>query len=263
MATTRASGALRFYHVVIAFILFLLFFLAALPAWILPWALKKYQLNQIVINDPSGSLWSGKAAAQADIAIPNSAPYKLKLKTITWSWRPSRLLAGELAWAVVAENTSAKFTGDVGVSFGGYAVRHATLEAPAELIMEIYPPAGLLKPEGKLQLTTDDFSLSKNNFSGKALLDWRGAAVSMSPTKPLGDYRALINATGSAAEIQLSTPSGPLKLKGKGSWTVKDGLRFSGTAQADAAQAATIDPVLQLMGKPAVNGVYPLEVPPK
>mgnify|MGYP003401728832 CR=1 FL=1 len=97
----------------------------------------------------------------------------------------------------------------------------------------------------------------------KAQLDWRGAEVVMSPVKPLGEYRALINATGSAADLQLSTLSGALKLNGKGNWTLKDGARFSGTAQSDPAQAANIDPLLQLMGKPAFNGAYPLDWPAK
>ncbi len=263
MASTRATGALRFYHVVLGVVLFSVFFLTALPAWLIPWGLKKTQLNQLIINDATGSFWNGKASGHADIAVPNSAAYKLKLDQISWSWRPSRLLAGELAWGIAAENKSAKFTGIVGASFGGYSLRSVKLDAPAQLIADIYPPAALLNPDGKLQLSSEDFKFSKNNFSGKAQLDWRGAAVSMSPVKPLGEYRALINATGVVADVQLTTVSGVLKLNGKGNWTAKDGLRFSGTAQADAAQAANIDPLLQLMGKPAVNGVYALELPPK
>jgi general secretion pathway protein N len=263
MASPRAVGALRFYHIVLGVILFAGFFLTALPAWLIPWALKKSQFNQIVINDASGSIWSGKATGVADIAVPNSTAYKLKLDQISWSWRPSRLFAGELTWDITAENKSAKLMGVVGASFGGYSIRSAKLEAPAQLITDIYPPAALLNPDGKLQLTTDAFNLSKNNFTGKAQLDWRGAAVSMSPVKPLGDYRATIDAKANVADVQLTTMTGALKLNGKGNWTLKDGLRFSGTAQADAAQAANIDPLLQLMGKSAVNGVYPLEISPK
>jgi hypothetical protein len=52
-------------------------------------------------------------------------------------------------------------------------------------------------------------------------------------------------------------------LNGKGNWSAKDGPRFSGAAQAEPVQAANIDPLLQLMGKPAVNGAYPLDWPPK
>lgn len=256
-------SAFRFRHVIIGGILFLLFFLTALPAWLIPWTLKKTQYNQIVINNSSGSLWNGKASGQAEIPIPASPAYILQLDQINWSWKPARLFAGEIAWDVLLQNKSAKFIGAVGLGFGGVSLSAAQAEAPAHMITDIFPAAALIKPEGKLQLSTDGFSLGKNSFSGKAQLDWRGAEVVMSPVKPLGEYRALINATGSAADLQLSTLSGALKLNGKGNWTLKDGARFSGTAQSDPAQAANIDPLLQLMGKPAVNGAYPLDWPAK
>lgn len=263
MATKIAPSVFRLRHIVIGSVLFLLFFLTALPAWLIPWAIKQTQLNQIIINNSVGSFWNGKGTGQVEIFVPSSPSYILILDQIAWSWRPTHLLAGELAWDVALENKSAKFSGVVATGFGGVSIHHAKAEMPAQIISDIYPAAALFKPQGKLLLTTDDFSFSKNNFSGKAQLDWRGAEVIMSPVKPLGEYRALLNATGSATDVQLSTLSGPLKLNGKGNWTVKDGARFSGTAQAEATQAANIDPLLQLMGKPAVNGAYPLEWPPK
>jgi general secretion pathway protein N len=263
MASANTTGVFRPRHIIIGAILFLLFFLTALPAWLIPWALKKYQYNQIVINSTEGSFWNGKATGQLDILIPNSPTYKLALNQISWSWQPSRLFAGELAWKVLLENKSAKFNGVIGTRFTSLNIRAAQIEASAQMITDIFPAAALLKPQGKLNLTTDDFAIGNNYFSGKAQLGWRGAEVVMSPVKPLGEYRALINASGSAADMQLSTLSGALKLNGKGNWTVKDGARFSGTAQAEPAQAANIDPLLQLMGKPAVNGVYPLDWPPK
>jgi general secretion pathway protein N len=262
-AKSVKASAFGFRHVLIGAVLFFLFFSTALPAWLIPWALKKAQFNQLVINNPEGSFWNGKASGHAEIPLPSAPAYKLILDQINWSWKPARLFAGELAWDVLLQNNSAKFNGAVGLGFGGVSLRAAQVEAPAQMITDIYPAAALLKPEGKLQLATDSFSFSKNNFSGKALLDWRSAQVAMSPVKPLGDYRALLNATGNAGDLQLTTVSGALKLNGKGNWTLKDGVRFSGTAQADPALAANIDPLLQLMGKPAVNGAYPLDWPPK
>ncbi|MGB8857326.1 MAG: type II secretion system protein N [Burkholderiales bacterium] len=263
MATTKSSSAFRLRHAVVGVVLFLLFFLSALPAWLLPWLLNKYQINQLVITNPEGSFWNGKASGQIDIPVASSPSYKLLLDQISWSWRPARLFAGELAWNVLLQNNSAKFNASLGLGFGGINIRSAQAEMAAQMVTDIYPAFALFKPEGKLLLTSDDFNINKNNFSGKAQLDWRGAQVIMSPVKPLGEYRALLNATGSAAELQVSTLSGALKLNGKGNWTSKDGVRFSGTAQAEAAQAANIDPLLQLTGKAPVNGVYPLEWPPK
>jgi general secretion pathway protein N len=263
MAATSQKSVFRLRHIFIGAVLFLLFFLSALPAWIIPWALKNIQLNQIVINNPSGSFWNGKAIGHIEIPLAASPSYKLALDTITWSWRPTRLFTGELAWDVTLQNPTAKSNGAIGLGIGGIHISKAHAETNAQIITDIYPAAALLKPQGKLQLSTDSFSLSKNKFSGKAQLEWRNAEVVMSPVKPLGEYRALINATGDAGEVQLTTLSGPLKLNGKGNWSVKDGPRFSGTAQAEPAQAANIDPLLQLMGKPAVNGVYPLDWPPK
>jgi general secretion pathway protein N len=262
MAAANKS-VFRLRHIFIGGVLFFLFFLSALPAWTIPWAIKKLQLNQIVINNPVGSLWNGTATGYVEVPVASAPAYPLKLDNIAWSWKPSRLLAGELAWDVTLQNPAAKFNGAVGLGLRGISISQAQVEANAQMMTDIYPIAALLKPQGKLQLTTDNFIISKNKFSGKAQLDWRGAEVVMSPVKPLGEYRALINATGDAGDVQLTTLTGALKLNGKGYWTGKDGARFSGAAQADPAQAANIDPLLQLMGKPAVNGAYPLDWPPK
>ncbi|MGB8339658.1 MAG: type II secretion system protein N [Burkholderiales bacterium] len=263
MPSANAPGAFRPRHVVIGTILFLLFFLTALPAWLLPWVIKKYQYNQIITYNPSGSFWNGTATGQIEIPLPSSAPYKLNLDQISWSWKPARLFAGELAWNVLLENKSARFSGVIGTGFSGLRIRGAQAEVPAQFIVDVYPAATLFKPEGKLQLTTEDFTINDNNFSGKVQLDWRGAATIMSRVNPLGEYRALINATGNVADLQLSTLSGALKLNGKGNWSAKDGPRFSGSAQAEAAQAANIEPLLKLLGRPPVNGAYPLDWPPK
>jgi general secretion pathway protein N len=262
MAIFSKAGGFRASHIVFGLVFFLLFILLNAPAWLVGWALEKTINNQIVIKNSLGSLWSGKASG-LQATIPAAQPIKIDLNNLTWSLQPLRLLQGELALRVAIDDKPVKFNGTVAIGFGATTLRDTRAEVSPQWLQEIVPALAFIKPDGKLQLTTDDFKLQKNNLTGKAQLEWRGAAVSLSSVNPLGDYRADIEAKGETADANITTLSGALKVNGKGSWSAKLGPRFSGTAQAEPAQATNIDPLLKLMGKPAANGGYALEFPPK
>jgi general secretion pathway protein N len=256
------AGGFRASYMVFGLAFFLLFVISSAPAWLVGWALEKTINNQIVIKQPTGSLWSGKAAG-LQASIPAAPPIKIDLNNVTWSLQALRLLQGELALRVTIDDKPLKFNGIAGFGFGATTLRDAKAEVSPQWLQEMIPALAFVKPDGKLLIATDDFKLQKNIPSGKAQLEWRGAAVSLSSVNPLGDYRADLDAKGDTADFNVTTLSGPLKVNGKGGWSAKLGPRFSGTAVAEPAQAANIDPLLRLMGKPAASGGYALEFPPK
>ncbi len=272
MVAITSQRIFRLRHFLIGAIFFLLWFLSSAPAWLIAWGLQKTQYNQIVIHNPEGSFWNGKAST-LQIALPSNPPApahavaKLALKNLQWSWQPSRLFNGEIAWKISLDDPQATANAMVGLGFSSVALRNAKVDIASPLLLQAlqpnFPELELLKPTGTLTLAAEQFDIKQNQFNGKAQLEWRNAALAMSPVNPLGHYRADISASGTAAEFIVSTLSGPLKITGKGSAALKDGLKFSGSAQADPAQAANIEPLLNLMGRPAVNGVYPLDLPPK
>ena len=91
---------------------------------------------------------------------------------------------------------------------------------------------------------------------GEARIEWSGAATALSDVKPLGSYRADVAAEGSAARIDVSTLSGPLRVAGKGNLVFPAQLTFNGEARGEGPQAPALQPLLDLMGPRKADGSH-------
>jgi general secretion pathway protein N len=87
-------------------------------------------------------------------------------------------------------------------------------------------------------------------FGGRAELELRGMASSLSSLEVLGSYRLSLQGDegGEAARMQLSTTAGALQLEGSGQW-VASKLRFDGQASAAPGSEAGLSNLLNIIGR--------------
>ena len=195
----------------------------------------------------SGTLWQGTV----DKASFPSALGQVQVRDIRWELQWSYLLRGELALKL----ESAEAVGNIIVarSWRTLRIAQADLALPAAELAQILPALMHWEPEGEVQLQTRSFALQSNS---EAMLTWRNAALNLSSLQPLGDYRLNIRYTAEKMELQLETQQGDLKLAGQGSYSAQAGLKFQGTAQTDAAHAADLKKLLEVIGQNRGDGVH-------
>jgi len=218
--------------------------LAILPARWLMLALPAHWPLAIVAAD--GTIWSGSATlAVGPAANRRSLPDPLRWQ---WSFRHGPKMQVSHPWLngplIIAPSLS------------GVALSAQTLQLPAQALAALDARIGAIGPEGRLTLSWPPTLIGTSRPpAGTPLLnaEWRDAAASLTPIRPVGHYTlALRQAGDTAVAILLDTLQGPLILSGKGELNPQGGLRFDGTARADPAagpdvQAALFD-VLSALG---------------
>jgi general secretion pathway protein N len=88
---------------------------------------------------------------------------------------------------------------------------------------------------------------------GNISAEWQYASSALTPVSPMGHYRLQTNGVWPGTQLDLSTISGPLELKGSG--TIPEGgrLRFTGRAQAmagtDPGVKSQLTGLISLLGR--------------
>lgn len=124
---------------------------------------------------------------------------------------------------------------------------------PAELLAGLGTPWNTLQLQGTLRLQTGPLQARRQDgawaLDGQAALQALEMASQLAPVRPLGSYRATLEATdGAPPRLAVRTEAGPLLIEGSGSW--RGGrLRFAGEARADPAHQAELANLLNLMGR--------------
>lgn len=197
--------------------------LAVLPArWMMAMLPAQWPL---AIVDASGTLWSGSAT----LAIGPEGRRRTLPAPV--QWRAALLPAPSL------QVTHPWLAGPLSLRPNGLGVQVSaqSLQLPASALSLMHDGIRILNPAGELLLNWPATTLG---FSGPPTgatlltLQWRNAASSLSPIRPLGDYQILIKqAANQQIDLTLSTRKGPLQLEGAG--TLGRGLQFDGAAYAD------------------------------
>jgi hypothetical protein len=157
-----------------------------------------------------------------------------------------------MRWQVKAQETSI----DTTVQFGSGQVQWIDTDAtfPAQSVSTFYPPAALLSATGQAQLHTARFSVGQKGIEGSGEIVWKNAGSGLSSVQPLGDYRLEVTGDGKAANLKLTTVSGPLALGCQGKWQLQNGqLQINGTA-VPRERATELEPLLKLLGPDVGNG---------
>lgn len=230
-------------------------FLAALtPASYVAAKLEASSRGGVQVHEAHGSIWSG--SGRATIATP-AGP--LAVEDLKWRFLPARLVAGRLAFAVTGRSAGFESRGELARSFSMWEAREVTIDGLAAGAASFLPLIAHWRPEGRLAAKAPLLAWNDREMRGEARLEWRAAAVALSEVKPLGSYRVELRGDGAQARVTLSTIEGPLALAGQGTITPPSRLAFSGEARAQGPAAASLQPLLDLMGPARADGSRTLQ----
>ena len=230
------------------------FLAALLPAGYAARKAQDLTRGALQLQDASGTIWNG--AGRAIVATP-AGP--LAIEQLQWRFLPARLLTGRAAFAVHGSSNGFKAAGEVARSPGAWEARDLTLAGDAAGVGSFMPLVAHWRPQGELSLHAPRLTWDEREMRGEARLEWRAAALALSEVRPLGTYRAEVRGDGGPARVTLQTLEGPLRLSGQGTLAPPSSLAFSGEARGEAAQAASLAPLLDLMGPPRADGSRALE----
>jgi general secretion pathway protein N len=237
-------------YVVFGLVFYLLFLIIEMPAAWFAWGLNQYSHGAVRLDPITGSLWHGKG--RLVIYYPQNLPHDLG--ETEWSINPFWLLTGRVQLTLQSNTPERQIKTTLGIAKGSLSIKDTDAAFPATFINQLYPPSTLISPQGQVRLRTSSLVFSQQNLEGSAMLEWQNAGSSLSSVQPLGDYRLEITGGGNAANLKLTTVSGPLALDGQGKWQIQDGqLQINGTA-VPRERAVELEPLLILLGPDQGNG---------
>lgn len=228
------------------------FLAATVPARFAASRLEHNARGQVRVHEAHGTLWHG--AARVEIATP-AGP--LNVDNLAWRFQPARLLQGRIAFAV---DLQAAGLAAQGTLLRGISLWHVSGQAngDAAALAALSPLLSTWRPEGRLAIRSDGFAWNDREARGSVQADWTDAAVSLSQVRPLGTYRATLRAEGAAGKLDVATLDGPLRVMGHGDFAFPPRITFNGEARAQGPAAASLDPLLDLLGPRRPDGARTL-----
>ena len=220
------------------------------PARWLAAGLVRASAGRVVLDDPSGTIWTGSArlllaggSGSNDVAaLPGRIDWRLRP---AWGGVDAQLSAGCC--------TSAPLPLQARLRWGGAVLRigDQRTQWPAAVLAGLGTPWNTLQIDGSLLLATQGLSVEWNEgrlaVAGRAELTASRLSSRLSTLKPMGSYRITLNG-GSPSTLQLDTLEGALQLTGSGQW-VGSRLHFSGTASAAPDREAALSNLLNIIGR--------------
>ena len=223
---------------------YLVFLVASVPASFVAATLERETHGAVRLEAAEGTLWSGTA----NVAFPVSVEH------VQWRWRPASLAAARLGFDIHVMERDLKAAGEVARSLRGWEAHALIVGGAAQRVAQLSPLLAAWRPEGAVAIDVPRLAWTPASLEGSARIEWRGAAISLSDVKPLGAYRAELNASGAEARLAVTTLDGPLRISGTGTLTPAGRLGFRGEARAEGPQAASLQPLLDLLGPRQPNG---------
>lgn len=231
------------------------FLVATLPASVVAPRVAAATKGQATLVDAGGTVWNG--SARVAIAARGAA---FTLDEVRWEFLPSRLLAGRAAFAVTARLGTLKGEAEVARSPLAWRIDGVRAQGDAAALTALLPLAAAWQPAGELALAAESITWDGNAASGTATLEWRDAALALTPVRPLGTWRAEARAEGAAAKVTLATVKGPLRLSGEGTLAIPGRLAFTGEARSEAGRERDLEAVLALLGPRRPDGAHAISI---
>jgi general secretion pathway protein N len=231
------------------------FLVALMPASFVAGQVAQGSRGAFQLHDASGTLWKGQG--RATLATP-AGP--LAIDSLAWRFLPARLLAGRLGFAIEGIGAGLTTRGEVDRSFTTWEARGLTASGKASGVASLLPLLAPWRPEGTLEMAAPRLTFDNGEVRGEARVEWRQASVALSEVRPLGTYRAELRGDGGPAKVTLATLEGPLRITGQGTITPPGRFAFSGEARGEGAAAASLQPLLDLLGPRRADGARAIEL---
>ena len=228
------------------------FLVATVPARFVAAQVESRAHGTVHVTEAHGTLWHG--AAGLDVAIAGG---RLALDNVAWRFQPAQLLRGRLAFAVDLKSPTLSGQGTIARDVSAW---HAAGEAAgdATVATAVVPLLSAWRPEGRVTLRSEGFAWDEHEVRGAVQAEWRDASVALSQVRPLGTYRVTFDAAGSNGKLAVTTLDGPLRVSGTGEVVFPGRVTFNGEARAQGPAAASLDPLLDLLGPRRADGARTL-----
>lgn len=230
------------------------FLVATMPASFALARAQAAQPGKFEVREASGTAWHG--AARVTLATPGGP---VAVDRVEWHLLPSRALAGRIAFHIEAAGSGLEARYEGARTFTQWEVRDLEARGDAAAMTTLLPWLAPWRPEGKVTITSPRLATDGAELRGEARVEWRAAALALSDVKPLGSYRADIQAEGHAGRVTITTLEGTLRIAGQGTLAPPTRFTFTGDARAEGPQAAALEPLLARIGPARADGSRALE----
>lgn len=212
-------------YVGVGILIYLAMLIATIPA---PWAgqaVERLSQQRLQVREPAGTVWSGTGRLYA---ARRSGP-PVELGALRWRTSWAGILSATLTLDIALGEATKPVT--VELSPSGMNIRGVELAVPAQAIASFAPELESFGPEGWIRLRSDDLRIDDESILGLAELQWRQVRLARMPGVEFGSHLVRLRGGGSKVDIELATLDGPLRVSGRGTFTRRDGLSVSGTAE--------------------------------
>lgn len=227
------------------------------PASWLTSALSAATQERLLFSQAQGTLWNGQARLTLT-AGPGSRDRAALPDPLVWQLRPQFSASQGLGAQVrlsMACCTPLPAQLAAGWTWGGWRLDlpDVQVQGPAAWLSALGTPLNTLQPSGLVRLSTKQLAWQgqpgAGNLQGTAQVDLVDLSSRVSTLDRLGSYRVVLSGQGTqAAQLQLQTLDGALRLSGQGQWSARS-LQFRGEASAAPGQEAALDNLLNLIGR--------------
>lgn len=231
------------------------FLVATLPASLVAPRLAEATGGQARLANATGTAWNGSAR----LAV-SARGMAFTVENLRWRFLPSRLLAGRAAFAVEARLGKLQAEAEVARTPLTWRVDGLRGGGDVSSLANVLPLLASWQPAGTLAFEAPTLAWDGDRAAGSASLEWRDAALAFSAVRPLGTWRAQLDAEGTTGKLSLSTLKGPLRLSGKGTLAFPGRSTFSGEARAEPGRERDLEAVLALLGARRPDGAHALEL---
>ncbi|MGE0358357.1 MAG: type II secretion system protein N [Burkholderiales bacterium] len=232
-----------------------IFLLATLPASVVASLAASATEGRIRLLEARGTAWHGSARVEA--SLPGAT---IALDELRWRWLASRLATGRVAFAIEARLGTLHAEAEAARSPTAWHLADLRAKGDGSAIAALHPLAAAWQPAGAVAIEAKALSWDGRNAGGGATLEWRDAALALSPARPLGSWRAQAVAEGPAFRIAVTTLAGPLRITGQGTLPIRGRLAFTGEASAEPARARELQGLLDLLGPRRADGAHALSI---
>jgi general secretion pathway protein N len=223
--------------------------LAFYPADWISAALEQQTGGRLTLGDAQGTLWNGSAFIGGS---PGGGAPVTPLLPGRFSWRLSPLLLLGQFDAELENPESLSQAVKITGGWSQWQVSPASIVLPAERLGALGAPLNTIQPSGQMRLSWNAMQLERQgnrmDMIGSISLEMNDIASRLSPIKPLGAYKLVMDWRGQQAQLVLTTIKGPMLLSGSGSLTGGQ-LQFSGKAEAEAGEETKLANLLSLLGQ--------------
>jgi hypothetical protein len=231
------------------------FLIMLAPATLVDRGLQRATHGVLRLAQAQGTLWSGGGRLE----IRDPTRHVGVGKAVSWVLQPRSLWRGRLDYQVSIDH-AADFP--LHLSVQGIDVAGANFSMPAAALGLAVPhmaPRGL---RGDVVVRIARFTRVGDAVSADAVVTWKDASSALTTVAPLGTYELRVDSVAGALNTSLRTHSGPLQLRGSGSWRGGTPPDYSVTARVDTSHKAQLAPLLRLIAIERGNGDFALQFGP-